>query len=168
MKFFRLALAYVLGVLTPILIGAITTPYGKFASLPIMQRGGLQALLGLSPSNKYRVLGIYESDWRRSDRGISLWLQDAQVAKPIFKVGIQGEFGSERIIWNRNGNKFLLAGRNFRKTVPNLPQFAKISSGEIVYLIYDTDMQQVYCHEASFSPKLCQPLSEDIFREFKE
>jgi hypothetical protein len=58
---------------------------------------------------------------------------------------------TERVIWDRNSSKLWIAGRHF-------PAASSLNSyitkqGDAVYLMYDIETNNLFCHPAEFTPK---------------
>jgi hypothetical protein len=171
MKSFKFILASILGLIAFFCFDALTVPHDKFGA-PNPPKlwpypGVRQSLLSLSPNNLYRVLVEYSAGPWGSDKGITVWLQTEENAELIVKLGIRGEIGSERIIWSHDGDKFLLVGRHFIKSTPEIPEHAITQLNEIIYLLYDVKSQKNYCIEGIFKSKACLPLTKDLLEKFK-
>jgi hypothetical protein len=171
MKTCRFILTFMSGIIMFYLIDTATVPRDKLGTPnpPLLWPwpGERQSLLSLAPNNQYRVSSVYRAGFWGSDPGINLYLQSKQESRLLVWVGILGEVGSERILWNRDGNRFLLVGRHFIQQIPNIPKYSITSSGEFVYMLYDVSTQQIYCYERSLGAKACLPLSKELLGEFE-
>jgi hypothetical protein len=171
MKNIKFILTSMLGLVMFYLCDAATVPHGRFGA-PNPPRlwpypGVRQSLLSLAPNDLYQVSVEYGGGFWGSDKGITLWLKTEEEAKLISKVGIQGDVGSERIVWSKDGNQFLLTGRHFIKPIPELPNYAINQLRETIYLLYDVKSHKIYCHEGVFNSNICLPLTKDLIQKFE-
>jgi hypothetical protein len=105
----------------------------------------------LSPDDKWRVTLIE----RRLDidRNFQLRLEKVgtEWTRTVFRSPDEGRpIGSERIVWSKDGSRFLLLGRHFYQTDAD-----RLSSGEQPYLMMDVPSGRIWCnaHQQTEFPK---------------
>lgn len=124
-------------------------------------------LSSLSPNDENRVLLVEGHHW--IDRNFELRIQNLKQkgSTTIFRSPDEGKpVGSERIIWNNDGTKFALLGRDFISR--KFPESFKNKKGELLYLVYDLNAKKLYCHWSDFPNYGCLPISVENMQEFSD
>ncbi|HEY1375861.1 MAG TPA: hypothetical protein VGF55_03670 [Gemmataceae bacterium] len=111
-------------------------------------RIGSVTLVSVSPGDGFRVR-LLENQRDFIDRTFVVEVQSRDYSDPdrdgpnvIFRSPDEGgPPGSERVVWSKDGARFLLVGRHF--AAPTAPTLA---TGEIVYLMYDRRTRDVWCN----------------------
>jgi hypothetical protein len=157
---FLLLTAWIFGVFTQHVIGSFFLFRDPFGSVP-QNWGDRLMSVSLSPDETARVLLIEKSS---VDRNLKVFIQKrGETAQPIYLSGDLGKpSGSERVVWSSNSSKFILVGRHFDIK----PDTAKLSTGENLYLLYDSQKQKLYCHYYDVPRFQCLPLSTSITSSF--
>lgn len=112
-------------------------------------RGERVTLTSLSPDDALRVRLVELPN--RIDRNFELRLEDLRKpdggTRTVFRSPDEGRpEGSERIVWSKDGSRFLLLGRHFY-----VHGNARLPSGESLYLMYEVPSGRVWCNAQQVS-----------------
>ncbi|NEO82758.1 MAG: hypothetical protein F6J87_00630 [Spirulina sp. SIO3F2] len=131
-------------------------------NLPIGKR---ITLISTSPNTRARVFIIEQ---RFMFRSIELRLQKkGENTISIFIAETKDPPGAERVIWSKDSSKFILLGRNFYG-IESYPEQFRSQNGELLYVLYNLNANQKYCHQPDIPDNNCLPLPSSILDEFRE
>lgn len=99
------------------------------------------ALVSVSP-DETKTVSLFELD--RFDQNFELQLKTT-TTETIFKSPDEGRpVGTEKIVWSDSSRYFLLIGKHFHLSSDWVN--AKLPSGEMLYLLYDTQTRELWCN----------------------
>ncbi|MCA9067650.1 MAG: hypothetical protein KDA84_01920 [Planctomycetaceae bacterium] len=121
--------------------GALMMGLGAFLVFVSQLIRGDVILTSLSPNDSWRVT-LHE--YAHLDRNLRIVLEDLETGevRTVFFFFYEGRpSGSEKIVWSKDGTKFLLLGRHFI-----VDEQAELSTGEQAYLLMDVAADEIWCN----------------------